>query len=68
MAAWPALEHVRLLMVTGCGIGAAGGRALVRSDYLNRVEQLWIQGNPVLNDPSVMANLRRRFGKALQER
>ncbi|MCE9565263.1 MAG: TIGR02996 domain-containing protein [Planctomycetes bacterium] len=68
LAAWPVLEHIRTLVVTSCGIATRGARALVRSPYLNHVTQLWIQGNPVMNDPSLMASLRSRFGKALREK
>ncbi len=66
LAAWPALERLQVLRVTGCRIGPKGGRALANSPHLNNVTELWLQGNPVLDDPNAMGILRRRFGDALR--
>jgi uncharacterized protein (TIGR02996 family) len=66
LAAWPALEDVRVLHLYGNQIGAAGAQALARSPYLNKVTKLRLDLNPLRTDRAAVKALRDRFGDAVQ--
>jgi uncharacterized protein (TIGR02996 family) len=66
LAAWPALEDVRVLHLYDNGIGAAGARALARSAYLNKITDLRLDLNPLEDDPGAVRALRDRFGDAVR--
>jgi uncharacterized protein (TIGR02996 family) len=66
LAAWPALEDVRVLHLHSNSIGAVGARALARSPYLNKVTELRLDLNPLRSDAVAVKALRDRFGAAVQ--